>query len=144
MTARRTCARQVVSAVLAFLTRGMPPLSCSTRRLTDRVHSLQVVSAVLAFLTRGRCAPGFGAQICFRHFKTPADYWSRGGEVELEVACARREKYVFPKSADGELTVLSGELLTGVADKAVYGRYGLVHAVQVRAWCSAFDAGLIE
>ena len=90
------CARQVISAVLAFLTRGMPPLA----------------------LNAGT--------------KTPADYWSRGGEVEL-VWRARREKYVFPKSAEGELIVLSGELLTGVADKAVYGRYGLVHAVQVRA-----------
>ena len=88
---------------------------------------MQVISAVLAFLTRGMPPLALSAGT-----KTPADYWSRGGEVEL-VWRARREKYVFPKSAEGELTVLSGELLTGVADKAVYGRYGLVHAVQVRA-----------
>ena len=88
---------------------------------------LQVISAVLAFLTRGMPPLALSAAT-----KTPADYWSRGGEVEL-VWRGRREKYVFPKSADGELTVLSGELLTGVADKAVYAKFGLVHAVQVRA-----------
>lgn len=97
------------------------------RGFDSRVWSLQVISAVLAFLTRGMPPLALNAGT-----KTPADYWSRGGDAEL-VWRGRREKYVFPKSAEGELTVLSGELLTGVADKAVYGRYGLVHAVQVRA-----------
>ena len=42
-------------------------------------------------------------------------------------------EYTFPKSAEGEVQVQAGELLTGVLDKAVYGKFGLVHAVQVRA-----------
>ncbi|KAK9845826.1 hypothetical protein WJX81_003612 [Elliptochloris bilobata] len=84
----------------------------------------QVVTAVLAFLTRGMPPLALNAPT-----KTPADYWSRGGAVDL-IWRQRHENFVFPKSADGELTVLSGELLTGVADKAVYAKFGLVHAVQ--------------
>jgi len=94
-TARGDARAQVVTAVLAFLTRGMPPLALN--------------------------APT----------KTPADYWSAGGTAELRWR-GRAEPVAFPKSADGELTVLSGELLTGVADKAVYAKFGLVHAVQAR------------
>ena len=69
---------QVVSAVLGFFTRDMPPLTLSAGS------------------------------------KVPIDYW---GEQS------------------GETSVLfhKGELLTGCMDKAQYGMYGLVHAVQVRS-----------
>ena len=67
---------QVVSAVVGFFTRDMPPLTLSAGS------------------------------------KVPIDYW---GEHS------------------GETSVLfhKGELLTGCMDKAQYGMYGLVHAVQV-------------
>ncbi len=85
-----------------------------------------MITAVLAFLTRGMPPLALNAPT-----KTPADYWSAGGAAELRWR-GRAEPVAFPKSADGELTVLSGELLTGVADKAVYAKFGLVHAVQAR------------
>ncbi len=81
---------------------------------------------MLAFLTRGMPPLVLNAPT-----KTPAEYWSRGGAVELRWR-GKLEAFTFPKSSDGELTVLSGELLTGVADKAVYAKFGLVHAVQAR------------
>jgi len=96
------------------------------RSLSGSGARAQVITAVLAFLTRGMPPLALNAPT-----KTPADYWSAGGAVELRWR-GSNEAFAFPKSADGELTVLSGELLTGVADKAVYAKFGLVHAVQAR------------
>jgi hypothetical protein len=44
--------------------------------------------------------------------------------------CAEVE-FDFPKSGEGEMLVRQGELLSGVLDKALFGKFGLVHAVQV-------------
>lgn len=43
--------------------------------------------------------------------KVPADYWGRS-------------------SGETEVVLAGGELVTGVLDKAQFGKYGLVHAVQ--------------
>lgn len=47
-------------------------------------------------------------------------------------------EFTFPKSGEGEMQVAGGELISGVLDKAVFGKFGLVHAVQVRA-CSVLS-----
>lgn len=62
--------------------------------------------------------------------KVPADFWGKGGTVHYSVH-GREVEFTFPKSGEGEMLVLNGELVTGVLDKAVYGKFGLVHAVQV-------------
>lgn len=69
---------------------------------------MQVLTSVLSFYTRGKppltfTCPG----------KTPADYWGK-------------------TSGETELMFFKGELLHGCMDKAQYGKFGLVHAVQVR------------
>ena len=37
----------------------------------------------------------------------------------------------FPESNEGVMLVHKGELVTGILDKAMFGKFGLVHAVQV-------------
>ncbi|KAK9816421.1 hypothetical protein WJX72_000053 [[Myrmecia] bisecta] len=67
--------KQVISALVGFLTRGMPPLTLQSTG------------------------------------KVPAEYWGRtSGELD----------FVFHQ----------GQLVSGCMDKAQYGKYGLVHAVQ--------------
>ena len=62
---------------------------------------------MLAFYTRGRPPVTFSCS-----GKTPPDYFGKF-------------------SGENELLFHKGELLTGVMDKAQYGKFGLVHAVQV-------------
>ena len=70
---------------------------------------LQVVTSVLAFYTRGKPPLTFSCP-----GKTPADYWGKS-------------------SGETELLFHQGELLHGCMDKAQYGKFGLVHAVQVQS-----------
>ncbi|KAK9909518.1 hypothetical protein WJX75_003467 [Coccomyxa subellipsoidea] len=84
----------------------------------------QVISTVLAHFTRGMPALTLRAGT-----KVPADFWGKGGTVHYSLH-GREVEFTFPKSGDGEMLVLNGELVTGVLDKAVYGKFGLVHAVQ--------------
>lgn len=72
---------------------------------------LQVVTSVLAFYTRGKPPLTFSCP-----GKTPADYWGKS-------------------SGETELLFHQGELLHGCMDKAQYGKFGLVHAVQVQSSC---------
>lgn len=87
--------------------------------------SSQVISTVLAHFTRGRPPLTLRAGT-----KVPADYWGKGGAVRYSLN-GRDVDFTFPNSADGEMLVVKGELVTGVLDKAVFGKFGLVHAVQV-------------
>ncbi len=68
---------------------------------------VQVLTSVLAFYTRGKPPLTFSCP-----GKTPADYWGKS-------------------SGETELLFFKGELLHGCMDKAQYGKFGLVHAVQV-------------
>lgn len=63
--------------------------------------------------------------------KVPAEFWGKGGTVHYSLH-GHDSEFTFPKSAEGEMLVVKGELVTGVLDKAVFGNFGLVHAVQVR------------
>lgn len=69
---------------------------------------LQVLTSVLSYYTRGKPPLTFNCP-----GKTPADYWGKS-------------------SGETELLFFKGELLHGCMDKAQYGKFGLVHAVQVR------------
>ncbi len=69
---------------------------------------LQVLTSVLSYYTRGKPPLTFSCP-----GKTPADYWGKS-------------------SGETELLFFKGELLHGCMDKAQYGKFGLVHAVQVR------------
>ena len=69
---------------------------------------LQVVSTVVRFFTRGLPPLTFTGKV-----KVPADYW--GGK----------------DSGEGELVFQRGYLMCGIIDKNQFGKYGLVHAIQV-------------
>ena len=69
---------------------------------------MQVVTAVVARLTVGK-AP-----------------------MTLQAKCKTSEKYWGKTAGEETLVFHKGELLTGTMDKAQYGKYGLVHGVQVR------------
>ena len=69
---------------------------------------MQVVTAVVARLTVGK-AP-----------------------MTLQANCKTSEKYWGKTAGEETLVFRKGELLTGTMDKAQYGKYGLVHGVQVR------------
>ena len=85
----------------------------------------QVLSTVLAHFTRGMPPLTLRAGT-----KVPADFWGKGGTVHYSLN-GRDVEFTFPKSGEGEMLVVNGELVTGVLDKAVFGKFGLVHAVQV-------------
>jgi DNA-directed RNA polymerase I subunit RPA1 len=51
--------------------------------------------------------------------------------MTLTAACKTSEKYWGKTAGEETLIFYRGELLTGTMDKAQYGKYGLVHAVQV-------------
>lgn len=51
--------------------------------------------------------------------------------LTLEANCKTTEKYWGKGSGEGVLIVHRGELVTGTMDKAQYGKFGLVHGVQV-------------
>ncbi|CAL8467924.1 g7462 [Coccomyxa elongata] len=84
----------------------------------------QVISSVLAHFTRGM--PPLTVRAAT---KVPADFWGKGGTVHYSLH-GHDSEFTFPKSAEGEMLVVKGELVTGVLDKAVFGKFGLVHAVQ--------------
>jgi hypothetical protein len=62
--------------------------------------------------------------------KVPADFWGRGGTVHYSLR-GQDVEFTFPRSSDGEMLLQKGEFISGVLDKAVFGKFGLVHAVQV-------------
>lgn len=64
--------------------------------------------------------------------KVPGKYWSTGGTVKLKHK-GKKLTLTFSESNEGHMVVHKGELLSGILDKAVFGKFGLVHAVQVRA-----------
>ena len=68
----------------------------------------QLLSSLVAYYTRGQPPLTLEASC-----KVPVDYWGRTSD---------EGKFVFHK----------GELVAGCLDKAQFGKYGLVHAVQVR------------
>ena len=80
-----------------------PPALVKPQRLWT---GKQLITALLDHVTGGR------APMTFSHStKTPANYW--GGE----------------DSGEGELVVRRNYLCTGILDKNVFGKYGLIHAV---------------
>jgi hypothetical protein len=62
--------------------------------------------------------------------KVPGKYWSKGGTVTRKHK-GKKLTLTFPESNEGQMLVHKGELLSGILDKAVFGKFGLVHAVQV-------------
>jgi len=62
--------------------------------------------------------------------KVPGKYWSKGGTVERKLK-GKKLTLTFPESKEGHMLVHKGELVTGILDKAMFGKFGLVHAVQV-------------
>lgn len=76
-----------------------------TRGLLTRGCGCVQVTTLLAHLTAGQPALSLRAGT-----KVPADYWGRS-------------------SGESEVVVVGGELVSGVLDKAQFGKYGLVHAV---------------
>ncbi len=67
----------------------------------------------------------------------PGKHWSKGGTVERKRR-GERLTLTFPESNEGQMVVHKGELVSGILDKAVFGKFGLVHAVQVcdpPSWC---------
>ena len=52
--------------------------------------------------------------------------------MTLQANCKTSEKYWGKTAGEETLVFRKGELLTGTMDKAQYGKYGLVHGVQVR------------
>ena len=52
--------------------------------------------------------------------------------MTLQAKCKTSEKYWGKTAGEETLVFHKGELLTGTMDKAQYGKYGLVHGVQVR------------
>ena len=110
------------------------PFCCDTTLLATWpiVHPLlyaldcvQVITALLSHLTRGLPSLTVAAG-----GKVSGEYWGKGGQADA-MRHGKKVTVSFPKSLEGELTVVDGEMLTGTADKAIYGKYGLVHAVQV-------------
>lgn len=86
---------------------------------------LQVISTALAHFTRGMPPLTMKANT-----KVPADFWGKGGTVHYSLHREEVE-FTFPKSSDGEMLLYKGDFISGVLDKAVFGKFGLVHAVQV-------------
>jgi DNA-directed RNA polymerase I subunit RPA1 len=68
----------------------------------------QVVSTVVRFFTHGLPPLSFNGKV-----KVPAEYW--GGK----------------NSGEGELVFQKGYIMCGIIDKNQFGKYGLVHAIQV-------------
>jgi DNA-directed RNA polymerase I subunit RPA1 len=86
-----------------------------------------LLSSLVAYYTRGQ-PPLTLESGC----KVPVDYWGRGSD---------EGKFVFHK----------GELVAGCLDKAQFGKFGLVHAVQVRGicgraggWVGGWASGLVS
>lgn len=67
-----------------------------------------MISTVISYFTAGLPPLSFTAG-----GKVPASYWG-------------------PGSGEDEMEFFRGALVRGVVDKNVFGKYGLVHAVQVR------------
>ena len=63
--------------------------------------------------------------------KVPADFWGKGGTVHYSLI-GEEVEYTFPKSSDGEFLLHKADFISAVLDKAVFGKFGLVHAVQVQ------------
>lgn len=51
--------------------------------------------------------------------------------MTVTAPCKTSEKYWGKTAGEETLIFQQGELLTGTMDKAQYGKFGLVHAVQV-------------
>lgn len=90
-----------------------------------RETALQVITAVLAHFTRGMPPLTVRADA-----KVPGKYWSKGGTVKRKYK-GKKLTLTFPESNEGQMLVRKGELVSGILDKAVFGKFGLVHAVQV-------------
>ena len=89
---------------------------------------MQVITAVLAHFTRGMPPLTMQAPA-----KVPGNYWSPGGRVRRTYRRRKRKlDLAFPESGEGHMIVHKGELVQGILDKAVFGKSGLVHCVQVR------------
>lgn len=88
---------------------------------------MQVITTVLAHFTRGMPPLTLSADA-----KVPGKHWSKGGTVKRKRR-GKRLTLTFPESNEGRMIVHKGELLSGILDKAVFGKFGLVHAVQVCA-----------
>ncbi len=67
----------------------------------------QLLSAVVRHYSAGQPPLSFTAPS-----KVPSDYWGRGND-------------------EGEFVFHKGELMAGCLDKSQFGKFGLVHAVQV-------------
>ncbi len=103
---------------------------------------MQVITAVLAHFTRGMPPLTMHAAA-----KVPGKYWSPGGRVRRKYRRRKRKlELTFPESGEGHMIVHRGELVQGILDKAVFGKFGLVHCVQVRlaATLSAPLSGMPE
>lgn len=61
--------------------------------------------------------------------------------LTLTAPCKTSEKYWGKSAGEETLIFHKGELLTGTLDKAQYGKFGLVHAVQVK--CIFAGIGLV-
>ena len=91
----------------------------------SRSSFLQVITSVLAHFTRGMPPLTLTADA-----KVPGKHWSKGGTVKKRHG-GQKLTLTFPESNEGQMVVRKGELLSGILDKAVFGKFGLVHAVQV-------------
>ena len=97
---------------------------------------MQVITAILAHFTRGMPPLTMHAAA-----KVPGKYWSPGGRVRRKYRRRKRKlELVFPESGEGHMVVHKGELVQGILDKAVFGKFGLVHCVQARPAASLSDS----
>lgn len=81
-----------------------PPAILKPRQLWT---GKQLLSAVVSYFSRGKAPLTFSAGS-----KVPADYWGKG-------------------NGEGEFVFYKGQLVAGCLDKSQFGKYGLVHAMQV-------------
>ena len=81
----------------------------------------QVISTVIRFFTHGLPPLTFTGKV-----KVPADYW--GGK----------------NSGEGELVFQKGYVMCGIIDKNQFGKYGLVHAIQVCMLVKRGDSGYLD
>ena len=115
------------------MTRGLDSVPLTQKIIPSPASgTAQVITAALAHFTRGMPPLTMSAAA-----KVPADFWGKGGKVHYRWH-GKDVEFTFPKSSDGEVYVHKGELITGVIDKAIYGKFGLVHGVQVS--CSSNPA----
>ena len=122
MTARYASAAglQVLSAVVRHFTRGMAPVSMVCKAKTPaHAWGLSSSEVILSMWRRGTSAlDRFSVTLAMSSGDTPSHLVAAPSPADTLLA----QEY---------MEFRSGDMVTGLLDKAQFGSYGLVHSVQV-------------